>query len=78
LLLWDRCDGALQVVGSTPSSTVVRAVASAPTRPISWDLCCEFRERLIAFLRDEDPDAFPGADAVPARSSSDRADIDDQ
>jgi small-conductance mechanosensitive channel len=76
--LWDRRDWVLQVIDSTPWSMVVRTLASAADAPSSWDLRCEIRERLIAFLRDEHPDAFPGAPAVAARPWSDRAGVDDQ
>jgi small-conductance mechanosensitive channel len=62
--LWDGRDWVLQVIDSTPWSMVVRTLASAADAPSSWDLRCEIRERLITFLRDEHPDAFPGAPAA--------------
>jgi small-conductance mechanosensitive channel len=76
--LWDRRDWVLQVIDSTPWSMVVRTLASAADAPSSWDLRCEIRERLIAFLRDEYPAAFPGAEAVAVRRWSDRAGVDDE
>ncbi|WP_214364456.1 mechanosensitive ion channel family protein [Pseudonocardia sp. H11422] len=56
--LWDRRDWVLQVVDSTPWSMVVRVLASAADGPSSWDLRCEIREKLIAFLRTEHPEAL--------------------
>lgn len=58
--LWDRRDWILQVVDSTPLTMVVRVLASSADAPSSWDLRCEVREQLIAFLRTEHPDALPG------------------
>lgn len=59
-LLWDRREWVFQVVDSTPLSMVVRVLASAADGPSSWDLRCEIREALIAYLAAEHPDAFPG------------------
>ncbi|MCW2718745.1 MAG: MscS Mechanosensitive ion channel [Pseudonocardia sp.] len=58
--LWDRRDWILQVVDTTPLTMVVRVLASAADAPSSWDLRCEIREQLIAYLRTEHPDALPG------------------
>jgi small-conductance mechanosensitive channel len=71
--LWDRRDWVLQVIDSTPWSMVVRALASADDAPSAWDLRCEIRERLIAFLRDEHPEALPCAPAVADGPRSDPA-----
>jgi small-conductance mechanosensitive channel len=57
--LWDRRVWVLQVVDSTPWSMVVRVLASSADAPTSWDLRCEIREQLIAFLRTEHPGALP-------------------
>jgi hypothetical protein len=38
---------------------VVRVLASSADAPTSWDLRCEIREQLIAFLRTEHPGALP-------------------
>ena len=56
--LWDGRDWVLQVVDSTPWSMVVRVLASAADAPSSWDLRCDVREHLIAYLRDQHPDAL--------------------
>jgi hypothetical protein len=48
-----------QVVDSTPWTMVVRVLASASDGPTSWDLRCEIREALIAFLAAKHPDALP-------------------
>ncbi|NMH99290.1 mechanosensitive ion channel family protein [Pseudonocardia acidicola] len=63
--LWDRRDWVLQVVDSTPWSMVIRVLASAADGPSSWDLRCEIREQLIAFLRTEYPQALPRSGAAP-------------
>jgi small-conductance mechanosensitive channel len=57
--LWDRREWVLQVVDSTPWTMVVRVLASAADAASSWDLRCELRENLIAFLRVHHPYALP-------------------
>lgn len=59
--LWDGRDWVLQVVDSTPSTMVVRLLASSADAPSSWDLRCELREGLIAFLASRYPYALPSA-----------------
>lgn len=59
--LWDRRDWVLQVVDTTPSTMVVRVLASAADAPSSWDLRCELREGLIVFLTNRYPSALPHA-----------------
>ena len=57
--LWDRREWTLQVVDSTQSTIVVRVLASAADAPSAWDLKCEIRKALDAFLRDRHPGALP-------------------
>jgi small-conductance mechanosensitive channel len=57
--LWDRRTWVCQVVDSTPWTMVVRVLASASDGPTSWDLRCEIREALIAFLAAKHPEALP-------------------
>jgi hypothetical protein len=59
--LWDQRDWVVQVVDSTSTTMVVRVLASAADAPSSWDLRCEIREKLIAYLRDNHPDCLPRA-----------------
>jgi len=47
---WDGRALGVQVVDSTPTTMVVRIHASAPDGPRSWNLRCELREGLIAYL----------------------------
>jgi small-conductance mechanosensitive channel len=57
--LWDGAVVNLQVVDTNPRTIELRALVSARTAPQSWDLRCEVRERLVAFLREDMPEAFP-------------------
>ncbi len=57
--LWDGNVALLQVVDATERTMVLRALVSANTAPDSWDLRCEVRERLLAWLRREQPEALP-------------------
>ena len=49
----------LQVSDAKDHVIELRALVSARTSPLAWDLRCEVREKLIAFLRDEYPQALP-------------------
>lgn len=58
--LWDGRVVVLQVSDATKDNTVeLRALLSARSAPAAWDLRCEVREKLIAYLQDEYPDALP-------------------
>jgi small-conductance mechanosensitive channel len=58
--LWDGRVVVLQVSDATKDHTVeLRALLSARSAPAAWDLRCEVREKLIAFLQQEYPDALP-------------------
>jgi small-conductance mechanosensitive channel len=57
--LWDRRDWVLQVVDTTPTTIVLRALMSSADAPTSWDLRCEVREKLVAFLAREYPHQLP-------------------
>jgi small-conductance mechanosensitive channel len=57
--LWDGRDWVLQVVDTTPTTMVLRALMSAVDGPTSWDLRCEVREELLAYLAREHPDRLP-------------------
>ena len=57
--LWDGRVVNLQVSDAKPESIELRALVSARTSPMAWDLRCEVREKLIAFLQAEYPDALP-------------------
>jgi small-conductance mechanosensitive channel len=57
--LWDGQVVNLQVVEASDRAVQLRALVSARTSPEAWDLRCEVREKLIAFLQEEFPDALP-------------------
>jgi len=57
--LWDGRQSGLQVVDSHPHTVEVRALVSATDAPRAWDLRCEVREALLAFLRDRHPGSLP-------------------
>lgn len=60
--LWDGRVVVLQVSDATKDNTVeLRALLSARSAPAAWDLRCEVREKLIAYLQEEYPDALPRA-----------------
>lgn len=75
--LWDHRVGVLQVTEATGGFVRVRALASAADAPTLFDLRCQVREGLVAWLQRQHPEALPrtrweqttGTD----RASTDRA-----
>lgn len=70
--LWNRQVATVQVVGATERTVEVRALVSADTAADVWDLRCDVREKLLAFLQREHPAALPRVRAEltpPARDA---------
>ncbi|MCX4751661.1 mechanosensitive ion channel family protein [Kitasatospora sp. NBC_01287] len=59
---WDGVGSALQLVDTTPSTIVVRALMTARNAADAFELRCWIRERLIAYLREHAPEALPRID----------------
>lgn len=57
--LWDGKVNVLQVTDSKERTIELRALMSAKDAARAWDLRCEVREKLIAYIRDEFPHALP-------------------
>jgi small-conductance mechanosensitive channel len=69
---WDRRDWALQVVDTTETTMVVRVLASAVDADHAYELRCELRERLLAYVTEHHPSALPRTRvAAPAPSLAD-------
>jgi len=56
---WDGKTIALQVTDLTERTMQVRCLVSARDAGSVFDLRCEVREKMIAFLRENHPDALP-------------------
>ncbi|MFB6247181.1 MAG: mechanosensitive ion channel family protein [Salinibacter sp.] len=56
---WDGDACALHVTDTTERAIELRAIASAENAPRLWELRCEIREALVAYLRDHHPEALP-------------------
>jgi small-conductance mechanosensitive channel len=56
---WDGAVVNLQVVDTDQKTIQLRALVSSRNAPQSWDLRCEIREKLLAFMRREMPEALP-------------------
>jgi len=56
---WDGRAKVLQVVDCTERSLEVRVLVTAKDSPTAFELRCDVRERLIAFLQRTHPDALP-------------------
>lgn len=57
--LWDGAVVNLQVIDTNVRTIELRALVSARNAPQSWDLRCEIREKLVAFLQREMREALP-------------------
>src|SRR5262249_51783986 len=57
--LWNGKVVNVQVTDCKEATIEVRVLASANTAAAAWDLGCELREKLIAFLQKEYPGARP-------------------
>jgi small-conductance mechanosensitive channel len=57
--LWNGQTAVLQVVDTTERTMVLRALVSADSASSAWDLRCEVRERLLAWLQQRHPQALP-------------------
>jgi small-conductance mechanosensitive channel len=57
--LWDRQVVNLQVTDAKDGAIELRALMSAANASAVWDLRCEVREQLIAFLQRDYPQALP-------------------
>jgi small-conductance mechanosensitive channel len=57
--LWDGDVVNLQVTDVTDRVAQVRCLASARSAPVAFDLRCEIREKMLAFMRDQCPEALP-------------------
>jgi small-conductance mechanosensitive channel len=73
--LWDGAVVSLQVIDADARTIELRALVSARNAPQSWDLRCEIREKLVAFIRDEMPEALPRDRAILIPSGDDDADL---
>ncbi|WP_439357125.1 mechanosensitive ion channel family protein [Bradyrhizobium sp. DASA03007] len=73
--LWDGAVVNLQVVDADSRTIELRALVSARNAPQSWDLRCEIREKLVAFIRDEMPEALPRERAILIPSGDDDGDL---
>lgn len=57
--LWNGQVVNVQVSEARTETIEVRVLITANSAPATWDLRCEMREKLIAFLRTEHPSALP-------------------
>ena len=57
--LWDGKVWGLQVTNATERTLELRALMSAPDSSSAWDLRCNVREALVAFLQERHPASLP-------------------
>lgn len=56
---WDGDVMGLQVTDTSERTITLRAIASAKDAPTLWNLRCEIREQLVAYVREHYPEALP-------------------
>jgi small-conductance mechanosensitive channel len=64
---WDGDVEVVQVTDSTDRTMEIRLLMSAENSGIAWDLRCEIREHMIAYLQREHADALPKVRLEPNR-----------
>ena len=57
--LWDGGVSVLQLVDTTSDTVQLRGLMSARNAPRAWDLRCEIREKMVAWLQENHPGALP-------------------
>lgn len=62
--LWDGRAQVLQVTDTKPEAIEVRGLATARSASDTFDLRCEIREKLLAYIRTEMPEAMPRSRAM--------------
>ena len=76
---WDGKVALIQVTGTDRSTIEVRALVSAADSGANWDLRCDVREQMIAYLHQHHPNCLPRIrqeqykmEAPPAHDGADR------
>ncbi|ONF95480.1 mechanosensitive ion channel family protein [Sphingomonas jeddahensis] len=70
---WDGRAFVLQVTDTKPDAIEVRVLATAKDAPTAFDLRCDIREAMLAFIREDMPEALPrrrlmhAPDSMPQR-----------
>lgn len=73
--LWDHNVNVLQVIDTHSDSIHLRALMSAKTSPVAWDLRCSIREQMVAWLQHEHPQALPRVRAEMQRTDKEQAPV---
>jgi small-conductance mechanosensitive channel len=68
---WDGDVVGLQMTDASERTVTLRVIASAKDAPTLWNLRCEIREALVAYLRDHHPEALPTIRAQMQTASTD-------
>ncbi|MBX3610943.1 MAG: mechanosensitive ion channel [Hydrogenophaga sp.] len=68
---WDKRFSLLQVTEAGPSAMQLRCLVTSASAPAGWDLRCEVREQLLAFMQREYPQYLPRqrAELLPGAQS---------
>jgi small-conductance mechanosensitive channel len=73
--LWDGNVVNLQVVEATENTIQLRLLATASDASRAWDLRCELREKMIAWLQREHPDCLPRHRLEVTTDGAERSDM---
>jgi hypothetical protein len=72
--LWDGRVAQVVMTDVTEKTVQLRALVSAADSGAAWDLRCDVRERLVAFVRERYPQALPRLRAEVSSSTADAGD----
>jgi len=73
--LWDGNVVNLQVVEATETTIQLRLLATASDASRAWDLRCELREKMIAYLQREHPECLPRHRLQIAAADAERSEM---
>jgi small-conductance mechanosensitive channel len=73
--LWDGNVVNLQVVEATENTIQLRLLATASDASRGWDLRCELREKMIAYLQREHPECLPRHRLEVTSDNAERTDM---
>ena len=67
---WDGRVNVLQVTDARERTLEIRALASAASASLAWELRCEIREKLVQFIQQHEPAGLPQVRATLARKEA--------
>ncbi|MER3394889.1 MAG: mechanosensitive ion channel family protein, partial [Microcella pacifica] len=71
--MWDGRASGVVVTDATGGFVQIRALVSASSAPVLWDLRCLVREKLVQWVHDQQPEILPRSRVTSRNQSIERA-----